>query len=279
MKPAAFEMSRPHTVDEALALLHEHADAKLLAGGQSLVPILNLRLATPSLLVDLNRISALSGVRRDGDRLRIGAMTRQRELMESALVAQHAPLLCRALPHIGHVQTRARGTIGGSLALADPSAELPLVMVALDAVLTVQSKGGQRMIAAREFFVDAMVTDLASDELLTEIAIPVAPPSANCSFRELARRAGDFAIVAVGAQFARPQLTVAVGGLESRPRHCHGLVQALCTQNFTRVGLASLVSSELARTQPLSDLQASAEYRRHLAAVLIEECLSEVLEP
>ena len=279
MKPAAFEMSRPHTVGEALALLHEHADAKLLAGGQSLVPILNLRLATPSLVVDLNRIGALSGIRRDGDWLRIGAMTRQRELIKSALVAQHVPLLCRALPHIGHVQTRARGTIGGSLALADPSAELPLVMVALDAVLTVQSKGGQRTIAAREFFVDAMVTDLASDELLTEIAVPVAPSRANCSFRELARRAGDFAIVAVAAQFARPQLTVAVGGLEARPRHCHGLVQALCTQDFKRVGLGSLVSAELAGTRPLSDLQASAEYRRHLAAVLLEECLSEVLEP
>ena len=140
MKPAAFEMIRPQTVPEVLALLAENADAKLLAGGQSLVPVMNFRLAAPSLLIDLNRVSSLFGIRLEGDRLQIGAMTRQAELLEHPLILRHAPLIAKAMPNVGHLQTRSRGTIGGSLAHADPSAELPLVMVALDATITLQSR-------------------------------------------------------------------------------------------------------------------------------------------
>jgi len=164
MKPAAFDMVRPETLAEALAFLGDRAeDAKVIAGGQSLVPVMNFRLAAPRFLIDLNRIKALAGIRLDGDMLRIGAMTRQSALMENPLIA-HAPLLALALPHIGHVQTRSRGTIGGSLAHADPSAELPLIMVTLDATLTIESRrGGRRVMPARQFFTDAMVTELASD--------------------------------------------------------------------------------------------------------------------
>jgi 2-furoyl-CoA dehydrogenase FAD binding subunit len=278
MKPAAFEMVRPQTLDEALAVIAEHMDgAMVIAGGQSLVPLMNFRLATPGLLIDLNRIAALVGIRRDGDWLRIGAMTRQSELVENELVAQHTPLLRIVVPHIGHVQTRSRGTIGGSLAHADPSAELPLVMVALDAVVTVQSRRAHRTIAAREFFIDAMVTALAPDELLTEVAVPIAEPDTRCSFLELARRKGDFAIVAVATQFASPRLTIAVGGLESRPRCCTRLIEALGRRGFSRHGLPELISAELDHVEPLSDLQASADYRRHLAAVLLERCLEKVL--
>lgn len=278
MKPAAFEMVRPETLTDALALLAERADdAKVIAGGQSLVPVMNFRLAAPGLLIDLNRIEALAGIRLDDGMLRIGAMTRQSALMEDPLIA-HAPLLALALPNIGHVQTRSRGTIGGSLAHADPSAELPLTMVALDATFTIESRrSGRRAMPAREFFIDAMVTELASDELLTEIAFPIAAANCRCSFRELALRHGDFAIVAVASQFASGSLTVAVGGLEARPRYCGRLVEALRVRGCSLDGVQTLIADELAGVEPLSDLQATGDYRRELAAVLIAQSLDEVL--
>jgi CO/xanthine dehydrogenase FAD-binding subunit len=198
-------------------------------------------------------------------------------LIGNELVARHTPLLRLAAPHIGHLQTRSRGTIGGSLVHADPSAELPLVVDVLDAEMTVQSRAAHRTIAAREFFVDAMMTALSPDELLIEVAIPIAGSDSRCSFRELARRHGDFAIVAVAAQFTDAHLSIAVGGLETRPRLCMRLAQMLRERGFSRRGLSELVSSELDDAQPMSDLQASADYRRHLAAVLLERCLEEVL--
>jgi CO/xanthine dehydrogenase FAD-binding subunit len=278
MKPAAFELLRPRTLPQALAALAERADdAKVIAGGQSLVPAMNFRLATPSLLIDLNAVAGLAGIRRDGDRLRIGAMTRQRELIESSLVAAHVPLLAKAVPHIGHVQTRSRGTIGGSLVHADPSAELPLVMVALGAELTLAKRHSERTVPARAFFTGAMTTVLEADEILTEIALPLAPAGTRCTFRELARRHGDFAIVAVAVQSAPPGLTVAVGGLEAVPRHCGHLAQALSPRKVDRASLRASIDAELAGAQPLEDLQAGAEYRRHLAAVLLEDALTEVL--
>jgi CO/xanthine dehydrogenase FAD-binding subunit len=277
MKPAAFDMARPQTVAEALTLLAENADAKLLAGGQSLVPVMNFRLLAPGLLIDLNRISSLSGIELQGERLDIGAMTRQADVLAHPLVARHAPLLAKAVPHIGHVQTRSRGTIGGSLAHADASAELPLVMVALDAQLTLQSRNVERSVAARAFFTDAMTTVLAADELLTRVSIPIAPRGARTGFRELARRHGDFAIVAVAAQYTPPHLAVAVGGLEAVPRFCAGLVAELAQCGFARDRLGDLVRAELADAQPLSDLQADGEYRRRLAEVLLERTLEDVL--
>jgi CO/xanthine dehydrogenase FAD-binding subunit len=278
MKPAAFDMLRPRTLPEALAALADRADdAKVIAGGQSLVPAMNFRLATPSLLIDLNTVDGLAGIRRGGDRLRIGAMTRQRELLKSSLVASHAPLLAKAVPHIGHVQTRSRGTIGGSLAHADPSAELPLVMVALDAELTLARRGSERTVPARAFFTGAMTTDLKADEILTEIALPAAPAGTRSTFCELARRHGDFAIVAVAVQYAPPDLTVAVGGLEAVPRYCAHLVQALRQRKVDRASLRTAIAAALAGAQPLDDLQAGAEYRRHLAAVLLEDAVAEVL--
>jgi carbon-monoxide dehydrogenase medium subunit/2-furoyl-CoA dehydrogenase FAD binding subunit len=240
---------------------------------------MNFRLATPSLLIDLNRIPALAGIRLDDKMLRIGAMTRQRSLLESPIVAQHVPLLAKAMPNIGHVQTRSRGTIGGSLAHADPSAELPLVIVTLDATVTVQSRDAQRNISARDFFTDAMTTALAADELLTEIAIPVAPPDGRTAFREMARRHGDFAIVAVATQVAGASLAVAVGGLEAVPRLCRRLSEAFARGGLSCETLAELIRCELADAEPLSDLQADGEFRLHLAAVLLEDVLNEVLTP
>jgi CO/xanthine dehydrogenase FAD-binding subunit len=279
MKPAPFEMLRPFSLDEAVQLLAANSDdARLLAGGQSLVPLLNFRLATPSVLIDLNRVAGLDGIFLDGPLLRIGAMTRQQELLENPLVSAHAPLLVQAAGHVGHIQTRSRGTVGGSLAQADPSAELPLAMVTLDATLGVESVRGRRTVPARTFFRDALVTDLAADEILTEIAIPVASPSARFGFREFARRHGDFAIVAAAVRFDPPALDVAVTGLEAVPRLCRHLSQALRADGFARAAIDGAVENELARAQPNADLQASAEFRHHLARVLLQDCLNEVLD-
>ena len=277
MKPAAFDFARPDTLKEALVLLSRHAaNAKLIAGGQTLVPVMNLRLATPGLLIDLNGIGEIAGIRRDGPNLRIGAMTRQCELLRNPLVGDCTPLIYRAASFIGHVQTRSRGTVGGSLAHADPAAELPLVMVALDATFTVCRSDGKRTIPARKFFHDAMTTDLQADEVLTEIAIPIAPAQTRASFLELSRRHGDFAIVAVAAQRAGRELSVAVGGLEAAPRYCRRLVEDFGKFRLDRDSMADRIREELRDCVALNDLHASAAYRRHLAGVLIQDCLHEL---
>jgi CO/xanthine dehydrogenase FAD-binding subunit len=276
MKPPVFDMARPRGLDEALRLLAANPDSKLIAGGQSLVPVMNFRLATPSLLIDLNRISELAGIRHTDKMLHIGAMTRQQHLLESPLVHEHAPLLGKALSKVGHIQTRSRGTIGGSIVHADPSAELPLVMVTLDAVLSVRRDGGERTVPARAFFTSAMTTDLASDEIVTEIVIPCAPPGTRTAFKEIARRQGDFAIVAVAAQSVKERLAVAVGGLESSPRLCTQVMDECQSGSPSRSRMVSAIRAELADALPLGDLQADGEYRRHLAAVLMEDVLGEL---
>jgi len=272
MKPAGFDMARPASLVEALTILAQHADeGKVIAGGQTLVPVMNFRMATPRLLIDLNKVAELAGIRR------IGAMTRQCELLRNPLIGEHAPLLSKTVPHIGHVQTRSRGTVGGSLAHADPAAELPLVMVTLDATLTIRSHEKERTVSARRFFRDVMATDLANNELLTEIAIPIAPRDVRCSFRELARRHGDFAIVAVAVQRSAGELSVAIGGLEAAPRYCRKLVEGITRAGFDRGQLPDLIRLELNETVALGDLHASAGFRRHLAGVLLQDCLDEVL--
>ena len=279
MKPPPFELARPDTLDQALALLAGgDGEARPMAGGQSLVPLLNLRLAAPALLVDLNGVGELAGIRLEGDRLLIGAMTRQKHLLTDPLVAQHAPLLERAAPHIGHVQTRSRGTVGGSLAHADPAAELPLVMVALDAELVLCSTRGTRNVPARQFFEDILTTKLQDDELLVEIAVPAAPQGTRCAFREFNRRHGDFAMVAAAVQFSpRHHLTAAVGGVGVVPHYCGGLVESIQAPGFDDQRLEELVAAEMSGIAPLADLHASAEYRRHLATVLLGDCLREIL--
>ena len=282
MKPAPFEIERPTRLDDVLRLLAANTgDARVIAGGQSLVPLMNLRMATPSLLIDLNRVEALQGICVDGPWLRIGAMTRQQRLLSDPLIAAHAPLLARALPHIGHVQTRNRGTIGGSLAHADPSAELPVCVVALGATLSVGSASGGRTIPAREFFTDILSTTLQPDEVLVEIAIPRAPPGTRAWFIEFARRHGDFAIASCAAQFVAdprsPRLEVALGGVGSIPHCCTGLVAALAAAGFSRANLAQVIESEVALLSPLEDLQADAVLRRQLARVALNGCLTEIL--
>jgi carbon-monoxide dehydrogenase medium subunit len=200
MKPAPFDYQAPGSIEEALSLLREYGDeAKLLAGGQSLVPAMNFRVVQPSVLIDLNRIEELSYLHEDGPVLRIGAMTRERTLEVDPRISNRSPLLAEAMPHVAHPQIRNRGTLGGSLANADPAAELPVVMLALDARLKIRSADEERWVDAQNFFSGIFTTDLGPGEMLVEIEIPSQPPRTGWSFQEVAPRAGDYALMGVAA--------------------------------------------------------------------------------
>ena len=218
MKPAPFSFHRPETVAEAIEVVSRLEDAKLLAGGQSLMPMMNFRYVTPANVVDLNRVPELAGITEDGEAVVIGAMTRQRDITESPLVAARCPLLAEALHHVGHVQTRNRGTIGGSLAHLDPAAELPGVLLAHDAVLEVEGPQGPRSIAMSQWTFGYMTPALEAAELLVRIRIPAWPPAHGFAFSEVARRHGDFALAGAGA------LVRIDGGsdstLRNRPHRC-----------------------------------------------------------
>lgn len=279
MKPASFEMHRPRELAEALELLDRHGDdARLIAGGQSLVPMMNLRIAMPAMLIDLNSVAGMSGIRRDGEVIRIGAMTRQQVVLEDELIRRHVPLLAKAAQHIGHYSTRSRGTVGGSLANADPSSELALAAVTLGARLTVQGTAGARMVAAADFFLDALRTALEPTEILTEITVPVSSPCAKAAFHEHARRHGDFATASAAALLSPEQSTLQVG------LGAVGPVPVLCTriQNAFRMGdlrerLDELIDAEIGAIDAISDVHTSASYRRRLGAVCLGDCVREVL--
>jgi CO/xanthine dehydrogenase FAD-binding subunit len=279
VKPAAFTMHRPRDLEAALALLAQHgAEARLIAGGQSLVPMMNLRLATPSVLIDLNRIDALAGIRRDGGVLRIGGLTRQQTALESDLVQRYAPLLAAALRHVGHYATRCRGTIGGSLANADPASELVLAAITLRANVTLRSKATARTVAASEFFLDTMTTAIGADEILTEMVVPVAPEGTRVSFREHARRHGDFAIAAAAVQHSPKdnRLSVGLGAISTVPVICRRIEDGFRAENLA-ARLDALVGAEIAEIDCLADLRASASYRGKLAAICLADCIREVI--
>ena len=285
MKPAPFDYFTPATLDEALALLAEHgADAKPLAGGQSLIPAMNFRLARPAVLVDLNRISELAYVRAESG-VAIGAMTRQRVVERSDVVARAAPLLAEALPSIAHPQIRNRGTVGGSIAHADPSAELPAVMLALEARFQARSATGERSIPAADFFQGMLETALAPGELLVEIALPPLPARTGTAFLEVARRHGDYALVGVAAIVtldARGRCQEARFGLLSV-----GDWPVLATEAANLLA-GQTPSADLLRAagdaaathdiDPPSDIHASAAYRRQLVAVLTRRALARAFE-
>jgi CO/xanthine dehydrogenase FAD-binding subunit len=281
MKPAPFSLLRPKSVDEALSLLRSRSDeAKVLAGGQSLVPLMNFRLARPSYLVDLNQIEALSGIKIEDRTLTIGAMVRQREVERSQAIAERLPILREAIGQVGHPAIRNRGTVGGSLVHADPSAELPLLSVTLDAVFQLQSLRCKRSVRARDFYQGYLVTDIASDELLIEISLPLPPPGAGWCFAEVARRHGDFAIVATAIllgwdrdrrlNFAR----VALGGVGPAPARITAAEDVLVgqkpdTELYRRAGDAAAHTID-----PPNDIHASAAYRRHISSVLVRRALA-----
>jgi CO/xanthine dehydrogenase FAD-binding subunit len=270
-------MLRPATLAEALDLLATHrGTARLLAGGQSLVPMMNLRLATPEILIDLGRVAELRRIDAGADELTIGAMVRQVDLLSDPLIAAHAPLLVRAAVHIGHVQTRARGTVGGSLAHADPSAEIPTVMVALGATLIVRSAAASRRIPAGAFLTGALTTALADDEILCAVTVPKPQLPVRASFREMSRRHGDFAMASVAVQMSgagdAATLQVALGGVAETPHLCRGL-RAMPPA----AGIAEAIARELEAVAFLEDIHVSAAYRRELAAALLADGLREVL--
>ncbi|MFL5538639.1 MAG: FAD binding domain-containing protein [Longimicrobiaceae bacterium] len=280
MKPAPFEYFRPDTVDEALSLLGEHGwDAKLLAGGQSLVPAMNFRLAAPGVLIDLNRIPGLDGIREEGGALRIGTMVRQHAAERSADVRRLAPLLAEALPFVAHPQIRNRGTVGGSVAHADPAAELPAVMLALGARMHVVGPNGTRTLAADEFFTGLFSTALEHDEMLAEIEIPALAPRAGFAFMEVSRRHGDFGLAGLAVSVSLDgggccaDARIALLGVGEGPVLAHAAADALRGQSPSPDAFAAAADAARAEVDPPMDIHASSEYRRHLVGVLVGRAL------
>jgi carbon-monoxide dehydrogenase medium subunit len=279
MKPARFEYHAPTTVDEALAILQANQpDCRVLAGGQSLIPMMNFRLAAPAVIVDLNRIPSLAGIVDQGGMIRIGAMTRQRAIEFSAVVAEKLPLLRIAIKLVGYLPTRSRGTIGGSVANADPAAEIPMVLQALDGEVVARGPNGQRTIAASELFVDAMTTSLAPDEIITEVRLPAMPDGAGCAIEEFARRHGDFAIAAVAVTIVREgdrcaRARIATAGVSSHSERLRAAEQVLEQDGLGERAILQATDTAAEIVNPLSDQHASANYRRQLTRVLTERAI------
>ncbi len=270
MIPAAFDYARAGSVDEAVALLAEHGDdAKLLAGGHSLLPLMKLRLATPAMLVDIGRLRDLSYVRDEGDAVAIGALTRHRDVETSEVLLSSVPLLAAAAHQVGDPQVRHRGTIGGSISHGDPASDLPAVALALGATFVVRGPGGQREIPATEFFRGFLETALEPDELLTEIRVP--KTTGGWSFQKFNRRAQDWAIVGVAAARVNGSLNVALVNMASTPVRASA-VEAALAGGATAADAAQQAAEGL---DPPADLNASPEYRRHLAQVLTRRALEE----
>jgi len=271
MIPAAFDYVRAESAAHAVALLGEHGEeAKLLAGGHSLLPMMKLRLAVPSVLVDVGCLVDLSYVRDAGDHVAIGALTRHRDVEISALLRAEVPLLAHAAAHVGDPQVRHRGTIGGSVAHADPASDLPAVLLALGATLVATGPAGEREIPIGGFFTGFLESSLAADELLTEIRVPKVP-GAGWSFQKFNRRAQDWAIVGVAAVHGPGITGVGLVNMGSTPLRAEATEAAL--RGGASVADAAAVADE--GTEPSADLNASEEYRRHLARVLVRRALDE----
>jgi aerobic carbon-monoxide dehydrogenase medium subunit len=268
--PAPFEYLRATSTEEVSSQLAEHGDdAKLLAGGQSLLPLMKLRLATPAVLIDVARVDGLRYVREDGDVIAIGALTTHRDLERNELLARHAPLVHASAAQIGDPQVRSRGTIGGSIAHADPAGDLPAVVLALDATLVALGPGGQRQIPASEFFTGFFESALQPDELLTEVRVP---RHQAFGFVKFSRRAQDWATVGVAAARTDGSASVALVQMGSTPLRAAAVEQALA-QGATAQEAASHAADG---TTPPSDAHASANYRRHLATVLVRRALEQL---
>jgi carbon-monoxide dehydrogenase medium subunit len=285
MKPPRFRYFDPETADEVVTVLAEHGDeAKVLAGGQSLVPMLSMRLAMPAVLVDLRRVQGLDEISDANGSVAIGALTRQSAAESSSALEAGAPLILKALPHIGHQAIRNRGTFGGSLAHADPAAELPAVMVALDATVTATGPAGERIVPAEELFRMPLVSTLEPDELLTEIRVPRQPPGSGSAVVEIARRHGDFAIAGIAASVLPDgdgrleEVRLASFGTGPRPLRLRAAEQALAGAEMAEGALAAAAAAGAAETSPSDDIHASAAYRRSVTKVLIERAVTAAAE-
>ncbi len=285
MKPAPFEYHAPLSLEEALALKREHGDdGKPLAGGQSLIPAMNFRVAQPSILIDLNKLEELRGIRKKNGALHIGAMTLQSSTEHSDLVAQHAPLLHETIPNIAHPQIRNRGTIGGSLAHADPAAELPVVALALGARFRAQNADAERWLEVGDFFSGLFSVALEPDEILVEIAFPEMPANTGWAFMEIARRSGDYAMAGVAALLTLNDEKIEAAKLVYL-NVGDGPVEAMQAQQrlqgATADAAAFAEAAQLAAHEdidPYGNVHASPEYQRHLVSVLTQRALTKALE-
>ncbi|HSF05518.1 MAG TPA: xanthine dehydrogenase family protein subunit M [Methylomirabilota bacterium] len=279
MKPPRFEYHAPATTEEALGLLAGYGgEAKVLAGGQSLMPLLNFRLVRPAALIDLNRIAALAYIREVDGQVRFGAMTRQRTVEFSPVVRQRLPLLTEATRWVGHLPIRTRGTIGGSIAHADPAAEYPAVLAALDGEVVARSARGERTLRSSDLFQTYLTTTLEPDEILTEVRLPAMPAGAGYAFEEFARRHGDFAIVGIaalivleGRRVVRARLATA--GAHPVPCRLRAAEEILERDGLNEEAIAAAAARAGELVEPDSDIHASADYRRHLTGVLTARAL------
>ena len=282
MKPAKFDYFAPATLDEALELLAQHgADAKVLAGGQSLMPMMNLRLVRPAVVIDINQVRGLSGISAADGTITVGALTRQRQLQESNVIRAAFPMMTAAIGHIGHFQIRNRGTIGGSLAHADPAAELPALCTALDAEFVIADSNGTQTMLAAEFAIGPLITSLAPEQLLTEVRLPTLGDGWRWGFREVSRREGDFALVGSVAMLRtdgdgvcrEARITMfAVGDGPSRVPAAEQALVGRVVDDEARRSAAALVSEAVT---PGSDIHASAEYRKEVSAVMARRALED----
>lgn len=280
MKPSRFEYYAPQSLDEALALLDRFAgDARILAGGQSLVPLMNMRLARPHRIVDINRLAELDYIRIADDYLSIGALTRHRAIEQSQTVLAACPLLSKAVRFVGHPQVRSRGTIGGSLAHADPAAEYPVVLAALDGEIKLQSARGERIVGWRRFFVSDYATDAEPDEILVEVLFPRSRAVSACEFVELSRRHGDFALVEAAVQIdfnekkKCARAAIALGGVGGTPLRA-SLSEEILQGNLPEKDIIhEAASAATENLDPVSDVHASAAYRKQMVSLLVSRAL------
>lgn len=282
MKPAKFDFVSPTTVEAAVAaLVASNGEGKVLAGGQSLLPLLNFRMARPTVLVDLNGIDGLSYIEDRGDRIAIGALTRHRELEQSPLIASKLPVMSSAMRHVAHLAIRNRGTIGGSLSHADPAAELPMLATFYDATITVHGPSGRRTIGSGEFFVDALTSCLNPEEIVVEVEFPLLKQD-GWAFEEVARRFGDFALASIAVSIRRgisglEDARVAVMGVADTPRRLREAELELLAMDLDERTAEQFSDVVVSLVSPNGDLHASAEYRRHLLAHLAKRALRTAL--
>jgi aerobic carbon-monoxide dehydrogenase medium subunit len=283
MKPARFAYARPQTLHEAVDLLHRHgSDAAILAGGQSLMPLLNLRMAQPAILIDINAIPGMANIERQGDRIVIGGRARHTDVLHAPLLIEADSLLVQAMPYVAHAAIRNRGTLGGSLALADPAAEMAACAVCLDADIVAVSSRGERIIPAAQFFEGLYSTALAPDELICRVGYPVLDASWRVAFDEIARRRGDFAMaaLALGAQVVAGRIAdcrIAFGGIETHSRRMTSVEAALIGQSVADPAARAAAADILDRSlSPLEGGEYSPAYRRQLARVLLDRLLTRI---
>jgi aerobic carbon-monoxide dehydrogenase medium subunit len=282
MKPAPFEYVRPSTVEEALLALRTHAgnDAKLLAGGQSLVPMMNFRVLQPAVIIDINRLHDLAYIRESDDHLAVGALTRHAALKSSNVIAEHAPMITAAYEHVAHATIRNRGTIGGNLAHADAASEMPAVMCALDATMVLRRHDGSRTVKAREFFLGVFATALEADELLVEIRVPKRAAGEWTAFEEMNLRKGDFAMAAVAVKIRMidgrcDEAVVYLTGVSDRPVRIEGADRKLAGSRLLAEEIAAAAEAVAAEVEFGATASVSAAYRKDLTRVLIVRALAD----